>query len=60
MADSTELSFQKIAVIGQGYVGLPLSLLFVSKGFTVFGIDVDAKKINSLGNGKSYLPDVKD
>jgi len=50
----------KIAVIGQGYVGLPLSLLFVNKGFHVFGVDLDQGKIESLLQGKSYLPDVTD
>ncbi|TXK84650.1 nucleotide sugar dehydrogenase [Paenibacillus sp. N3.4] len=53
-------SFQQIAVIGQGYVGLPLALLFVNKVHTVFGIDVDPGKIEALRNGKSYLPDVMD
>lgn len=53
-------SFQNIAVIGQGYVGLPLALLFVNKGRCVYGIDLDTKKIEELRQGKSYLPDVKD
>lgn len=49
---------QTIAVIGQGYVGLPLALLFVRKGFSVYGIDIDAQKIATLLAGESYLPDV--
>jgi len=49
---------QTIAVIGQGYVGLPLALLFVRKGFSVYGIDIDAHKIATLLSGESYLPDV--
>lgn len=53
-------SIQTIAVIGQGYVGLPLSLLFLSKGFTVYGVDKDLGKIKALLQAKSYLPDVTD
>lgn len=51
---------QKVAVVGLGYVGLPLALLFVSKGFEVYGIDIDRRKIEMLEGGKSYLPDVSD
>lgn len=60
MTGSAERLFRKIAVIGQGYVGLPLALLFVKKGFTVLGIDVDSRKIEALRQGQSYLPDVRD
>ncbi|MFS0879962.1 nucleotide sugar dehydrogenase [Metabacillus niabensis] len=51
---------QKIAVIGLGYVGLPLACVFATKGFNVIGIDVDANKIASLNEGKSYITDVSD
>ena len=44
----------RIAVIGLGYVGLPLSLL-LSKRDNVVGIDIDKKKINFLNSNKSYL-----
>lgn len=50
----------KIAVIGLGYVGLPLALHFASCGFSVIGIDKDQSKIASLSNGKSYIPDISD
>jgi UDP-N-acetyl-D-mannosaminuronate dehydrogenase len=36
----------KIAVVGQGYVGLPLSIYAAESGFQVIGIDTDAKKVN--------------
>jgi UDP-N-acetyl-D-glucosamine dehydrogenase len=49
-----------IAVIGLGYVGLPLALLFVKKGFQVMGIDLDRKKIETLRKGSSYIPDIQD
>lgn len=48
----------RTAVIGLGYVGLPLAQLFVNKGHTVFGIDTDENKIQKLANGKSYLNDL--
>jgi UDP-N-acetyl-D-glucosamine dehydrogenase len=37
-----------IGIIGQGYVGLPLALTFVEKGFRVLGFDVDAEKVAAL------------
>ena len=50
-------SIYKIAVIGLGYVGLPLSNMFLEKGHTVYGIDIDESKVNSLLNHESYLSD---
>jgi len=47
-----------IAVIGMGYVGLPLALLFSRQGFNVLGLDVDSKKIDLLRDGKSYISDI--
>ncbi|OZT11953.1 UDP-N-acetyl-D-mannosamine dehydrogenase [Priestia aryabhattai] len=49
---------RKVAVLGLGYVGLPLALLFAKKGFNVIGLDVDRSKVNLLQQGKSYIPDV--
>ena len=46
---------ETIAVIGLGYVGLPLVRLFSGKGFTVVGFDVDRTKIEKLRKGKSYI-----
>jgi UDP-N-acetyl-D-glucosamine dehydrogenase len=48
----------KCAVIGLGYVGLPLAVEFARAGFTVFGIDLDEKKIEQLKRGRSYIGDV--
>jgi UDP-N-acetyl-D-glucosamine dehydrogenase len=48
----------KLAVIGQGYVGLPLSMLAVEAGFTVVGIDTDKGRIERLRRGESYVDDV--
>jgi UDP-N-acetyl-D-glucosamine dehydrogenase len=44
-----------VGVIGQGYVGLPLALVFEEAGFPVRGLDVDPKKIAALGRGESYI-----
>ena len=46
------------AVIGLGYVGLPLAMEIAGAGFKVFGIDVDPNKIATLKEGKSYILDV--
>lgn len=49
---------QTIAVIGLGYVGLPLALLADRKGFDVIGLEIDKTKIAALKNGNSYVDDV--
>jgi len=46
------------AVIGLGYVGLPLAMEIAAAGFHVVGIDLDRNKINTLKQGKSYILDV--
>lgn len=51
---------KKVAVIGLGYVGLPLALHIASENYEVAGIDMDPRKIESLQKGKSYIPDVSD
>ena len=48
-----------IAVIGIGYVGLPLCLRFLKKGFRVYGIDKDKKKIKNIKKGRSYIANIK-
>jgi UDP-N-acetyl-D-glucosamine dehydrogenase len=45
----------KIAIVGLGYVGLPLSLQFARSCETVLGIDVDPKKVEMLSIGQSYI-----
>src|SRR3954462_9840219 len=45
----------KIGVIGLGYVGLPLVLLFSEQKFAITGFDIDQSKIDSLNSGKSYI-----
>jgi UDP-N-acetyl-D-glucosamine dehydrogenase len=48
------------AVIGLGYVGLPLALEIASAGFNVVGIDLDQNKITKLKRSESYVGDVSD
>ena len=48
----------RVAVIGLGYVGLPLATTFAEAGFHVTGIDVDQKKVDQATRGESYLPDI--
>ena len=50
---------KKVAVIGQGYVGLPLSISLINSGYEVFGIDIDEALIANLGQGISHIEDVK-
>jgi len=44
-----------IAIIGLGYVGLPLCLQFARSGMRVLGLDIDAKKVRALNAGRSYI-----
>ncbi len=48
----------RLAVIGLGYVGLPLAVEYVKAGFTVVGIDLDQSKVDRLNAGESYIIDV--
>jgi UDP-N-acetyl-D-glucosamine dehydrogenase len=50
----------KVAVIGQGYVGLPISIAACNAGFSVLGIDTDKVKIQKLASGKSGIEDIDD
>ncbi|MBI2683436.1 MAG: nucleotide sugar dehydrogenase [Acidobacteriales bacterium] len=45
----------KIGIIGQGYVGLPLALLYSEQKFAITGFDIDRKKVDTLNQGGSYI-----
>jgi UDP-N-acetyl-D-glucosamine dehydrogenase len=49
----------RVGILGLGYVGLPLAVVFAQAGFHVTGIDPDSRKVESLNRGVSYVPDVK-
>jgi UDP-N-acetyl-D-glucosamine dehydrogenase len=48
----------RIAVIGQGYVGLPLAVAFAQVGFDVIGIDIDVDRVEALNRAVSHIGDV--
>src|SRR5579863_3066672 len=45
----------RVGIIGLGYVGLPLALLFTEQKFTVTGFDIDQRKVDALAKGESYI-----
>ncbi len=54
-----DLKSNKLAIIGLGYVGIPLAVEFVKKGFAVIGFDIDRSKIGGLKNGKDITGEVE-
>lgn len=48
----------RVAILGLGYVGLPLATVFAEAGFTVTGIDPDRSKVDAIQRGESYIQDV--
>lgn len=48
----------RIGILGMGYVGMPLAVVFAEKGFNVLGIDPDPRKVETFKQGKSYIQDV--
>ena len=51
---------KRIAIIGLGYVGLPLTMEFVKAGFNVTGFDISVEKVALLNEGNNYIADVND
>jgi UDP-N-acetyl-D-glucosamine dehydrogenase len=45
----------KIGIVGMGYVGLPLALLFSEARFRITGYDIDKRKVDALNEGRSYI-----
>ena len=60
LAEKIETRTARVAVIGQGYVGLPLALEYARAGFPAVGIDNDPDRIAALNLGQSPTPDVTD
>jgi UDP-N-acetyl-D-glucosamine dehydrogenase len=52
-------SSARIAVIGLGYVGLPLAVAFAEIGYAVLGLDTNARRAEAIEAGQSYLKDVE-
>jgi nucleotide sugar dehydrogenase len=58
LASRVDARTATVAVVGLGYVGLPLLLAAARAGYAVIGVDADAGKIDALANGRSYITDV--
>ena len=50
----------KIGIVGLGYVGLPLAVAFAEAGNEVVGLDADPRKVEALGESRSYVEDIPD
>lgn len=50
----------RVAIIGQGYVGLPLSMAISAAGHEVIGFDLNTEVVESLNNGTSHVEDISD
>ena len=48
----------RVAILGLGYVGLPLAVVFAEAGFHVLGIDPDQRKVDMVRRGESHIQDV--
>jgi UDP-N-acetyl-D-glucosamine dehydrogenase len=55
----TRLSKTTIAIVGLGYVGLPLSLQFARSGVSVLGLDIDSAKVEALNKGQSFIKHIE-
>ncbi|MGC9467331.1 MAG: hypothetical protein ACP5HS_01950 [Anaerolineae bacterium] len=44
-----------VAIIGLGYVGLPLALAFAKAGFTTVDIEISEDKVDAINDGRSYI-----
>ncbi len=55
-----ELRGRRLAVIGQGYVGLPLAVRAAERGWETVGVDVSAERVAALRAGRSCTPDISD
>ena len=55
LLEKIEKNEAKVAIIGLGYVGLPLVMEFCKAGFSVLGFDIDEAKVKALAEGKSYI-----
>ena len=58
LIDKFQTRTAQIAIIGLGYVGLPLAVAFADAGIAVTGIDVDPTKVDAINAGRSYISDI--
>src|SRR5450755_3372298 len=55
LKNKIQLRQARVGVIGLGYVGLPLALLYSEQKFQVTGFDIDSRKVDTLAKGGSYI-----
>jgi UDP-N-acetyl-D-glucosamine dehydrogenase len=60
LRDRIESGEAVIGVLGLGYVGLPLAVVFLERGFRVIGLDTDVEKVESLRAGRTYIRHIPD
>ncbi|MEV7610624.1 nucleotide sugar dehydrogenase [Microbacterium sp. NPDC089320] len=60
MTEENRREAKKVVVIGQGYVGLPVAMRSVAIGHEVVGLDLDPRRVGSLGAGSSHVDDISD
>ena len=48
----------RVAILGLGYVGLPLAVVFAEAGYKVIGIDPDRRKVDAVARGESHIQDI--
>jgi UDP-N-acetyl-D-glucosamine dehydrogenase len=58
LIEKIEAHTAEVAVLGLGYVGLPLAVVFADAGFHVTGIDPDKRKVETICRGESHIQDV--
>jgi len=58
LKEKIESKRARVAVIGLGYVGLPLAVEFARSGYQVIGVDLSGPKVAAVNAGQSYIPDV--
>ena len=60
LLDKIEARKATVAIVGLGYVGLPLAVAIARAGHTVVGLDLDARRVEAVNSGRSYIEDVSD
>ena len=58
LIEKLEKRTARVAILGLGYVGLPLAVVFAEAGFTVTGIDPDRRKVDTIRRGESHIQDI--
>ncbi len=58
LTEKIEAHTAEVAILGLGYVGLPLAVVFAEAGFHVTGIDPDRRKVDTICRGESHIQDV--